>query len=286
MYLKVRSCKLRAESLESRQMMAGDVDAYAIGRYLYLTGDDASNGVAITNDGSGNLNVVGLNQGGLATTINGSASQSFVKIKDIIVSLGKGDDALAITNVALQGNLYVSGGKGNDAVGLGNFTDTGLFDDAVDALLGTLTVRKSVILNGDDGDDTILADDVAIRASLVISTGLGNDTVQCGDNLGVTAKNATFSTSTGDDLLSLQRVSIAKSLVLSTGLDNDDVTLNQVSAKNLTVSLSNGDDDVSVQDSTTTRTAIFSGGSDTNHYTSLGTNTFKKLIRKGFEGIA
>jgi hypothetical protein len=283
MLAQIRSSKLRAESLESRQMMAGDVDAFAVGRFLYITGDESSNGIAIVDDGSGNLNVVGIDQAGSATTVNGGANQTFSKIKDIVISMGKGDDAVAISDLYINGNLYVSGGKGDDAIGLGDFVDTGVFDDAVDSLLGTLTVKKSVVLSGDDGDDTVLAEDAAISKSLVISTSIGEDTVALTG--GVTAKTATISTATGNDTVTLAQLSVSKSLVVSTANDDDTVTLDQVSTKSLVVSLDAGDDTVTVEDSSATKTAVFNGGSDTNSYTGVGVNTFNKLIRKNFATI-
>lgn len=278
-----RASKLRVENLEARQMMAGDVNAFAIGRYLYITGDQASNGIAIVDDGAGNLNVTGLDQGGSATTVNGGASETFVKIKDIVISMGKGDDAVAISDVYVNGNIFVSGGIGDDAIGLGDFTDTGVFDDAVDALLGTLTVKKSVVLSADDGDDTILATDTAISKTLTVSTGDGFDIVQF-DDVSV-LKSTTIVTGADDDTVSLTQTSAAKSLVISTGNGDDDVTFDQLTANSVTVSLGNDDDDVTVEDTTITKTGTFTGDKDTNSYTGLGVNNIGKLVRKNFATI-
>lgn len=280
---------LRLENLESRQMMAGDVSSYAINRILYINGDANANGVALVDDGSGNINVVGITQGGSATTVNGGASQVFTKIKDVVISMGKGDDAVVVTDVALNGNLFISGGKDNDAIGLGEFADTGLIDDAVDTLLGALSIKKSLIIDGSDGDDALMARATTITKSLTVAMGLGNDTVtfdSSGGSDGVTVlKTATFSGGTGDDNVSLERLTVTKSLSIATHSGDDSVTLDTVSAKSLGVSLGALDDDVTVSDSTVTKTASFNGESGINTFTDGGGNSFGKLTQKNFQTI-
>ena len=288
--------RLRLESLESRQMMAGDVSAFAISRILYVNGDVLSNGVALVNDGNGNINVVGLAQGGEATTINDGASQVFTKIKDVVITMNKGDDAIVVSDLFINGNLYIQGAKDNDVVALGQFDDTdSLIDDAVDSLLGALTVKKSVIIDTSDGDDTVLARDTTVTKSIVVSTGVGNDTVRFdsqdnpGDPTyvpGLTAiKGVTISTATGNDAVLLDRVTTEKALTISTSNDNDDVTISRVSAKSLNAPLGSGDDDISVEDTTILKTATFNGDTGANTYTDLGGSTFGKLVRKNFQNL-
>jgi hypothetical protein len=282
--------KLNIENLESRQMMAGDVSAYSISKILYVNGDSLSNGIVLTSDVNGVITVAGIEQSGSATTINGGASSTFTKIKDIVISMNKGDDAIVATDLFVNGNLYISGGKDNDAIGLGEFDDTnGLVDDAVDSLLGALTVKKSFVIDSGDGDDALLGRNVTVNKSLVVSMGTGNDIVQFdADGLGPgvnVLKTATISTSTGDDQVSLYRMTVAKSLTISTHNDQDLVELDSVTTKTLSVPLGSGDDEVTVENSSITKKATFNGDSGLNDYTDLGSNTFNKLTRKNFQNL-
>lgn len=284
-----RTKSLRVESLESRQMMAGDVNAFAINRILYINGDVAANGIALVDGGNGDFNLVGLIQGGSATTINGSAnSQVFTKIRDVVITMGKGDDAVAVSGITIKGNLYLAVSQGNDAIGLGDFADTGLFDNAVDALLGSLTVQKSMIVSADDGNDTVLARALAVEKSFILTTGEGDDTVSFDTNgvAGVSSlKGVTVSTAGGADTVSLNAMTVAKGLTVETGTENDEVTISNTTAKDVTVVLSTGDDEVIVDDLTVTKTGTFKGGPGINTYTDLGGNTFGKLKRDNFQNV-
>ena len=304
---------LNLESLEARQMMAGDVSAYAISKILYINGDAAGNGIALVGGVDGSINVMGISQDGSATTINGGVSQEFTKIKDVVISMDKGDDAVVITDIALNGNLYVAGGKDNDVVALGEFADTGLIDDAVDALLGAVTVKKSAIIDTSDGDDTVLARAVTVSKSLVVSTGIGDDAVifdsagGVGDPGVTVLKTATITTSNGNDLVSLTELSVSKTLTISTGNDddtvlldgvtvsktlsistgsgNDLVELTETTAKSLTVRMGNDNDDFLVQDTTIAKKSKIDGDQDINTYADLGGNSLGKLTRKNFQTI-
>ena len=72
--------RLFVESMESRQLMAGNVFANVIGGDLVLTGDNASNGVEVRQLGAGVYRVIGQVQGGAPTTIwlGGVAANSHV----------------------------------------------------------------------------------------------------------------------------------------------------------------------------------------------------------------
>lgn len=288
--LRKSTCHLlNIENLESRQMMAGDVSAYAISKILYVNGDSASNGIVLTSDVNGVITVAGIEQGGAATTINGGVSSTFTKIKDIVISMNKGDDAIVATDLYVNGNLYISGGKDNDAIGLGEFEDTGLIDDAVDSILGALTVKKSFIIDGGDGNDALMARNVTVNKSLVVNMGIGDDVVVFdadGVGPGVNVlKTATISTSNGNDQVSLSRMTVAKSLTVSTSNDQDLVELDGITVKTLSVPLGSGDDEVIVGNSSVTKKATFNGDSGVNEFTDLGGNTFNKLTRKNFQNL-
>src|SRR5687767_195852 len=92
--------KFSFESLEARQLMAGDVFAAIVGGNLEIRESTLgqSNGVEISEVTPGIFRVVGRNQGGLPTTINGQASfqtpTALGADADLIVNLGGGNDSL------------------------------------------------------------------------------------------------------------------------------------------------------------------------------------------------
>src|SRR5262245_50052699 len=103
---------LRVERLEGRDAPAGIVTAVQTGTTLTISGDAADNAIALTGNVDGTLNL----SGNLGTVIN-STITDLTKISGIAsvrVDLGDGNDIAAITDVALSGNLNVSGGAGDD----------------------------------------------------------------------------------------------------------------------------------------------------------------------------
>jgi hypothetical protein len=279
---------LTLESLEDRRMMTGDVKANAIGKILYITGDNAANGVMLTSSGD-LIDVVGIDQGGAATTINkDDTHQTFFKIKDVVISLGKGDDAVVVTNLNLKGTVFVSGGLGNDAVGLGNFTDTGLFADSVDAALGALTCNNSLIVDASDGDDTVLAQAVTTNKALTIAMGAGNDSLSM-QNISV-GKSLSIDLGVGNDTANLTPsnpadpgITVVKNVGISTGAGDDILTINKLSAKKLGISLGGNDDTLDVENTTTINSTAFNGDTGINTYNDNGGNTLAKLTTKNFQ---
>src|SRR5687768_8115455 len=89
------------ESLEARQMMAGDIAAYAIGGNLYITEANGQagtdNGVRVSQLANGMIRVEGAeaNDGtDDKSLVNGQAFQDFMIPGDLIVKLGGGHDRL------------------------------------------------------------------------------------------------------------------------------------------------------------------------------------------------
>lgn len=283
MQRKQTTRNLKVESLESRQMLAGDVDAFAYGKFLYVMGDAADNGVAIVDGGNGTISVIGLEQGGSATTINGDAGPvNFNKISNIIVSTGKGNDAVVVSNLALKGNLSIFGDHGNDAIALGDFDDANdLFDDAVDPLLGALTVNKNVIIQDSHGNNSILIDGLDARKSMQIVTGNGDDSIDWQGALGnVVGKSLTINSGNGNDAVTLANLAIGKTLTINTVTGDDDVTLRDLSAKSLNVVLGTGDDSVTVEDVTIAKNATYNGVNGDDEFIGLGTNTVGKKLKQ------
>lgn len=88
---------LAMEGLEQRQLLAGNVTAAVRGTTLVLTGDSAVNNIAIVATDNNRYAVIGID-----TEINQS-EDPFVTtraVRNILVSLGGGDDVLLATNEA------------------------------------------------------------------------------------------------------------------------------------------------------------------------------------------
>src|SRR4051812_7605599 len=113
-----RNRRLGFESLEGRQLLAGNVIAgLDVNGNLVLTGDLANNAVMVTR---AFFNGQVLVQGGrsnpsdpsTATTVNGqTTSLSFDTSGGIIANMGDGSDSVLVTNLGVQGSITGSLGK-------------------------------------------------------------------------------------------------------------------------------------------------------------------------------
>ena len=98
--------RLRTESLENRQMMAGDVTARIVSDDIYITGDFESNSIEISQVDD-ILTVNGLD----GTTVNGSDNAHEMRltrdvngsdrffVDDVFIEMGNGSDRVTIDNV-------------------------------------------------------------------------------------------------------------------------------------------------------------------------------------------
>src|SRR5436190_15905870 len=129
------------ESLESRQMLAGDVTAQIHNGNLIIKGDSNDNVVAVTQSGT-TITVTGT-----GTTVNGGTTPAVltgftggIKLKmkggndgvtltgltatELEADLGKGNDTLDIENCTVNGETELEGEKGNDTVTIDTATTT------------------------------------------------------------------------------------------------------------------------------------------------------------------
>lgn len=300
------STALRFEFLEQRQLLAGDIDARAIGSVLYITGDNTDNGVVVHSTSEGVIEILGLSEGGAATTINGKESESFVRIKDVFITLDDGNDTLILTDLTLSGSATIRTGDGNDFIGLGEFDDDDdliedLLEDLAGDVLGALTVKGAVNIDAADGNDTLLARNTTLNLSTIIF-GKGNDTltfdrngepadsdyvpgvtttgpltITLGDGQnaatfeGLTAQNLTVSAGNEQDTLIIEDSTVSKATNISVGDGTNTVSVEDFQGKSLGIALGVGNDTVTLEDITTTgRTVVGDGfGNDTLTITNL-----------------
>jgi len=188
--------RCRFESLETRQMLAGDVKAIVTNSgTAKITGDNYSNGVTIA-PGLNEFEVVvtGINAGGLATRVNGVPNGA-VTLPNVIhgmeVNLGNGNNIVRINNLnnngalkhQINGKASVKTGNGVDDVRLNNDSfgsslkiKTGKSADVVQVT--TVTVKgKATVKSGTGSDVVTITNDPSVNylGALKISLGKGND---------------------------------------------------------------------------------------------------------------
>jgi hypothetical protein len=153
------SSTLRFETLERRDMMAGNVTASVAGGDLVIKGDSASNGVVVTRVDATTYEVRGIMTGGSDTRINGvtgnrvllrgvtddirvnmygghdeinfygsSAALPLVAPDDLVVDMDAGNDKVGMDYVKAGGDVEVMMGSGVDSfIGVGVTTGDDLF---------------------------------------------------------------------------------------------------------------------------------------------------------------
>jgi hypothetical protein len=145
--------RFRFESLESRQMMAGDVAAFVQNGHLFLNEAAGqagqANGVEISQLANGNIQVKGLSApGGAASLINGQQSAEFF----------------------VTGGLYVNFGGGQDKIQFQAFGETIKFQEA------HINVGVASAAGDADKDDVSLAN-LKTLGSLTVLTGASDDRI-------------------------------------------------------------------------------------------------------------
>ncbi len=205
--------RLNLESLESRLLLSGNVQASLDDGTLSIVGDAADNGVLVTTVydatyGTG-LRVEGIDYSG-ATTVNGNAAPAdFFGVVNLDVDLQDGDDALG-----------VSGDIDALAECLGFEVDP-----EPESLLG----RPELYLPG------------------WVTLRLGNGDNQVGAGPGTVGQRVLIETGSGDDQVGLCEVKAGTNLVVRTFGGYDEVFLHDCTSTGLTrILTANGDSDVYV----------------------------------------
>jgi hypothetical protein len=312
--------QLKAECLEQRSMMAGDIAASVEGGILYLRGDAAANGLLVQ-QGSGGIEIVGQAAGGSATTINGSASFVATGVtRGVTARLAGGNDSIRLANpagpVTLPGGILVDTGDGSDQISgrinnggavtlnLGKGADKATLGPSS---LGTLAINTDPFLVEGSGNDQVTLTGVKAVRAAAIRTGAGHDSVKIDGNssfplsltvsvdggndrveiLGTAADPLaiggalTVNTGRGSDVANIQHVNVNGVATVSNFDGNARITLNHVKARDgLFAYLGGGDDALTVKNSSGAR-AVLVGGLGQDSLT-LESNSFGWLERVSF----
>lgn len=210
---------LAVEQLETRRLLAGDVDVRKSGSHLIIRGDNEDNAIIITQEGRDRFRVTGVATDDGDTEVNNKASKVFKGIRHIDVDLRGGNDTLGVGNdelalidlgeelgfefdggdgpgnlgdttpdnadrVRIRGSLIVRMGSGEDSVGLHVDVQrvVNIQTGNGDDGVGVTNSRigDDLIINTGNGDDNVIVIDTDVNDVLAVITGDGEDTVDVG----------------------------------------------------------------------------------------------------------
>ena len=240
------------EQLESRNLLAGEVNAVKDGENLNVTGDTRNNVVAIVDVGNDRFAVIGVGTGlkGTNPTTNGYEYKIFTGIRNINVDLKEGNDALAVGNDAqalvqagIQEGVISSGSASSAQSALESFLGSFAYQEFQldkqlkirmnsgndDVLIVDADIGRRIDADLGNGNNSFIVDPTEIGDDLILRAGSGTDYVSLADtdiaqmldvNLGDGANYfEMYDSDITDDIVS----EVGESVVLHTGKHNDEV---------------------------------------------------------------
>src|SRR5262245_32472008 len=189
--------KVGFESLEGRQMMAGNVLVSVSNGDLIVTGDTQENQIQIIQARQNGVPTAGrywiAPQNG--TLINGQASGQYVNnvTRDMRINLGDANDRLTLSDGSSNSNFIVP---------------------------------RDLIIDMAGGADVVNVNKISVRDDATITTGDGNDSVTFKGSVGAVsgvdggANDLFIDTGARPDNVLLQNVFVRRNLTINTGIDN------------------------------------------------------------------
>lgn len=253
--------EFHVEGLESRKLLAVDVNFHGGAGRLKLTGDHAADDIQINGTGG---------TGHVEVFVNGNLEGAFTGVRSIQANLKGGDDKLSIGAIDIEKNLDIKMGDGADTFIL----DTTVFNFGVgNGVNGNTLIKGSVKvrMGGDAGDfvdwETSGADSLGIAKSLTIVGTADAD---------LRGNGSTFNLETGDIVVG-GNLLIRLSEGGDTNNDNWELDMGNVLVGGKTRIVGSGEADrMQLTDSAfLQRTSIhLGGGSDTLDMTGAGNENF------------
>jgi hypothetical protein len=258
-------------------MLAGNVNVSVSGGSLVVRGDNAANGVFISQLDEDTYAVTGFDlgsNGNVSTRINGEANGSLVfdgVTGDINVDLRNGNDVLGIGNspedliaLALECGFEFDFGEGG---GNGGETDGGVI--AQQQVEGRLFVPRNLIVNMGGGHDAV-AVSADIERSAIINTGAGDDAVIFGtlpefESDVHVGGSLIVNTGAGNDEVCATLATVDGIINVQTGAGNDGVEIGDFDAGAVIVGTAGGHDFVALGAFDSDREVVVTsaGGNDT-----------------------
>lgn len=266
-----QKANLRLESLENRNLMAGDVTVQVFGGSLMISGDEASNGIALSStEVEGQFVVSGLDAGGEETTINGESTPLVVEGVDrnVRIRMGRGDDVVRAPNLDVAGSVSVRTGMGDDVVRIGE----------ADADEAVADIGRGLFIRLGDGDDRATVANTSARW-LRINGGSGDNSIAVRDsNL---TGSLTVRSRDGEDDVRLNTID-ARRIALHTGAGDDSIGILSSTTPQLLVYAGFGDDAVAINESELDRTRLYGSRGTDALVTDLA---LEELNFRGFENV-
>lgn len=223
---KAPSRRLGVESLEKRQVMAGNVTVAWANNALQIKGDSQDNQITMAEVKPGLIQVIGINN----TRINGTANNANYFNK-------------------WSGNLNIAMGGGNDSVTIGW---NGL----------PASRLNSIIVNMGAGSDTVEVKNTFVTGANFSSFNLGEEHQNDADNINVMQSSfraLAIGTGGGDDRVDVSTCNVTKAII-STGGGHDVAVLQRNAFAELAVSLGEGNDYFMTWNSKPSRSRWIHGG--------------------------
>jgi hypothetical protein len=274
-----RSRTLAVEPLEGRAMLAGNVSVSVSGGSLIVRGDNAANGVVISQVDEDTYAVTGFDlgaNGNVATRINGQANGTLIfqdVTGDINVDLRNGNDLLGIGNSVDDLNALAE--ECGFGFGFGEGSGTASGSGTIDGIVaqqqveGRFFVPRNLIVNTGNGHDgvAVIAD---VEFSSIINTGGGDDAVAYGnlgefeDDLNV-GFDLVIVTNAGNDEVCAEFLNVQGVINIQTGEGHDGVEVDDFDAGAIIVGTAGGHDFVDLDSFDTDREVVVTstGGNDT-----------------------
>ena len=161
---------LDLESLESRQMLAGQVSVQVDGGNLILKGDADDNSILVSS-ALGTIRLDAYDGTELAGDASGTSYDTLIPdnaLNDVTIKMKRGDDSIVfygVNSFDITGRLTIKMGAGDDDVSIVNITQAGT------------SIAGSTHINMGSGRDAINIDNVTFIGPLTIKTGAGDDGV-------------------------------------------------------------------------------------------------------------
>lgn len=193
---------LKMESLERRELMAGDVAGYVAGGTLYIQGSAGNDAVHVSQNGS----FTTIRAGGRETTVEN-------KYKSIRVDLGGGSDNLMLFLPRMNDlqNVTVNMGSGSSEkahVYLGSVQRLEIdskMASGTEVLFNGAVVDQAILDFGDDpGRDRLTLEYADLRKNAVVKMGNGDDLVEIKRS---SIRTADFNLGAGNDRITIDNTS-------------------------------------------------------------------------------
>jgi len=164
------------EALESRLVPAGNLTVTVTGGLVEIVGDEADNGIEVSDATGGQIAFRPLN----GTTINGQAAPLVVAVNGGIgtlnINTGAGNDTVVISSRSESEAIWPHPQAVTPlAISQGINVDAGSGDDVV--LVRSVNVSGATTIIGGQGDDTIVAESLQVTGRLAVLGAAGTNSV-------------------------------------------------------------------------------------------------------------